>query len=124
KLLAVATIAAAALVFAVVVLRQWGAEARWSTRSFAIVWAGIVLTAAFPFALGAALALLALWALQSRRLWRFTLFAVLTAAASPPAFLLLALLLFGIAVGRHADPRAGVGAGPALGVLRPLRGAR
>ena len=42
KLLAVATIAAAALVFAVVVLRQWGADARWSTRSFAVVWAGIV----------------------------------------------------------------------------------
>jgi len=117
KLLAVATIAAAALVFAVVVLRQWGAEARWSTRSFAIVWAGIVLTAAFPFALGAALALLAIWALQSRRLWRFALFAVLTAAASPLAFLLLALVLFGIAVGRHADRRTVIGAGLAIGVL-------
>ena len=46
KLLAVATTAAAALVFAVIVLRQWGAEARWSTRSFAVVWAGVVLTAA------------------------------------------------------------------------------
>src|SRR5215471_18132704 len=83
RLLAVATISAAALAFAVVVLRQWGADARWSTRSFAVVWAGIVLTAAFPFALGAALALLAMWALQGGRLWRFFLFAVLTLAASP-----------------------------------------
>ena len=117
KLLAVATITAAALVFAVVVLRQWGADARWSTRSFAVVWAGTVLTAAFPFVLGAALALLAIWALQSRRLWRFSLFAVLTLAASPLAFLLLALVLFGIAVGRHADRRTVVGAGLAIGVL-------
>jgi hypothetical protein len=117
KLLAVATIAAAALVFTVVVLRQWGAEARWSTRSFAVVWAGIVLTAAFPFALGAALALLAIWALQGGRLWRFFLFAVLTLAASPLAFLLLALVLLGIAVGRRTPRRTLIGAGLAIGVL-------
>jgi len=117
KLLAVATISAAALAFAVVVMRQWGAEARWSSRTFAVVWAGIVLTAAFPFALGAALALLAIWALQGGRLWRFFLFAVLTLAASPLAFLLLALVLFGIAIGRHADRRIVIGAGLAVGVL-------
>ena len=117
RLLAVATISAAALAFAVVVLRQWGADARWSTRSFAVVWAGIVLTAAFPFALGAALALLAMWALQGGRLWRFFLFAVLTLAASPLAFLLLALVLFGIAVGRRTPRRTLIGAGLAVGVL-------
>jgi hypothetical protein len=117
KLLAVATNAAAALVFAVIVLRQWGTEARWSTRSFAVVWAGIVLTAAFPFALGAALALLAIWALQGGRLWRFFLFAVLTLAASPLAFLLLALVLLGIAVGRRTPRRTLIGAGLAVGVL-------
>src|SRR5438445_582693 len=66
KLLAVATIAAAALAFAVVIGREWGPTARWSSRTFAVVWAGIVLSAAFPFALGIALALLALWALQAR----------------------------------------------------------
>src|ERR1051326_4093723 len=90
KVLAVATIAAAALAFAVVVMRQWGVEARWSSRTFAVIWAGVVLTAAFPFALGAALALLAIWALQARKLWRFFLLAALTLAASPLAFLLLA----------------------------------
>ena len=36
---------------------------------------GIVLSAAFPFALGVALALLALWALQAGRRWRFALLA-------------------------------------------------
>jgi len=117
KLLAVATISTSALAFAVVVLRQWGADARWSSRTFAVVWAGIVLTAAFPFALGTALALLAIWALQGRRLWRFSLFAVLTLAASPLSFLLLALVLLGIAIGRHTDRRTVVVAGIAVGIL-------
>jgi hypothetical protein len=105
KLLAVATIATAALAFAVVIGREWGPTARWSSRTFAVVWAGIVLSAAFPFALGIALALLALWALQARRPWRFACLAALTAAASPLAFLLLTLLLIGIAIDRRADRR-------------------
>jgi hypothetical protein len=117
KVLAVATTAAAALVFAVIVLRQWGAEAVWSSRTFAIFWAGVVLTAAFPFTLGAALALLAIWALQGRRLWQFSLFAVLTVAASPLAFLLLAIVLLGVAIGRRADRRTVVAAGLAVGVV-------
>src|SRR5438445_8225813 len=93
KLLAVATIATAALAFAVVMGREWGPTARWSSRTFAVVWAGIVLSAAFPFALGAALALLALWALQARAHSRFALLAALTLAASPLAVPLLALVL-------------------------------
>ncbi len=48
KLLAVATIATAALAFAVVLGREWGPTARWSSRTFAVVWAGVVLSAAFP----------------------------------------------------------------------------
>ena len=66
RLLAVATIALAALAFSVVVWREWGPTTRWSSRSFAVVWAGIVLSAAFPFALGIAFALLSIWALQTR----------------------------------------------------------
>src|SRR6266480_3839400 len=86
KLLAVATVATAALAFAVVLGRQWGPTARWSSRTFAVVWAGIVLSAAFPFALGIALALLALWAIQTGARGRFALLAALTLAASPVAF--------------------------------------
>jgi hypothetical protein len=106
RLLAVATISTAALAFAVVLWREWGPTARWSSRTFAVVWAGIVLSAAFPFALGAALALLALWALQARKHWRFALLAVLTLAASPLAFLLLALLLVGFGIARWDDRRS------------------
>ena len=105
RLLAVATIATAALAFAVVIGREWGPTARWSSRTFAVVWAGIVLSAAFPFALGTALALLAIWALQAGRRWRFTALATLTLAASPLAFLLLALVLAAIGLSRRAEPR-------------------
>ena len=103
RLLAVATISTAALAFAVVIGREWGPAVRWSSRTFAVVWAGIVLSAAFPFALGAALALLAIWALQARKNGRFALLAALTIAASPLAFLLLALLLAGFGVARWRD---------------------
>ena len=117
RLLAVATIAAAALAFAVVLGREFGPAARWSSRTFAVVWAGIVLSAAFPFALGVAFALLALWALQARQLWRFALVAALTLAASPLAFLLLTLVLGGIALGRRPNRRVLTGAGLALGTI-------
>jgi hypothetical protein len=106
RLLAVATIATAALAFAVVIGREWGPTARWSSRTFAVVWAGIVLSAAFPFALGTALALLAIWALQAGGRWRFAALAALTLAASPLAFLLLALVLAAIALSRRTTPRA------------------
>jgi hypothetical protein len=105
KLLAVATIATAALAFAVVLDREWGPTARWSSRTFAVVWAGIVLSGAFPFALGAALALLTLWSLQAGHRWRFAALAALTVAASPLAFLLLIVVLTGIALARWRDLR-------------------
>jgi len=114
RLLAVATVATATLAFAVLVWREWGPQARWSSRTFAVVWAGIVLSAAFPFALGAALALLALWALQARRPWRFGALAALTAAASPIAFLLLTLVVIGLAIGRRSDRWLQVAAGSGL----------
>jgi hypothetical protein len=99
RALAILSIGIAALAFAVVVGRQYGPVARWSSRTFAVVWAGLVISAAFPFALGFALGLLALWALQAGKRWHFGVLAVLTVAASPLAFLLLAIFLAGIALG-------------------------
>jgi hypothetical protein len=122
RLLAVATVATATLAFAVLVWREWGPRARWSSRTFAVVWAGIVLSAAFPFALGAALALLALWALQARRPWRFTALAALTAAASPVAFLLLVVVVVGVAIGSRAERWLQVAAGTGLVTVALLEG--
>lgn len=101
ELLAVATIALASLAFAVVLWHEWGPTTRWSSRTFAVVWSGIVLSAAFPFALGMALALLALWALQASARWRFAALALLTLAASPVAFVLLVVVLGGVALTRR-----------------------
>src|SRR5205823_2505947 len=92
KVLALVSVAAAALAFALVIGHEWGAAARWSSRAFAVLWAATVLSAAFPFALGVALALLGLWALQNgKRAW-FAVFVVLTLTASPLAFLFLVLV--------------------------------
>jgi len=99
RALAILSIAIAALAFAIVVCRQYGPLARWSSRSFAVVWSLLVISAAFPFALGFALGLLALVALQAGRRWSFGVLAVLTVAASPLAFLLLAIFLAGIGLG-------------------------
>ncbi len=115
RLLAVATVSTAALAFAVVLWREWGPTTRWSSRTFAVVWAGVVFSAAFPFALGAALALLALWSLQARRHGRFALLAALTIAASPLAFLLLTLLLAGFGIARWDDRRALLGPAVTIG---------
>jgi hypothetical protein len=101
KVLALASIATAALAFTMILEREWGPSARASSLSFAVVWAGTALSAAFPFALCAALALLALWALQQGRRGRFAVLALLTLAASPLAFVILAVVLAGIGVARY-----------------------
>ena len=102
-LLGVITVAGAAGAFALVLEREWGDAARWSARSFALVWPGVLLAGEFPFALGAALALLALACLQRGRRWMAAALVVLVLAASPVAFVLLAVVLAGIVVARpHA----------------------
>ncbi|HKC77909.1 MAG TPA: hypothetical protein VKB70_05955, partial [Gaiellaceae bacterium] len=105
KLLAVATVMLSASAFAVVVWREWGPATRWSSRTFAVVWAGIVIKAAFPFALGFALGLLSIWALKAGRRWVFAGLALLALAASPLAFLLLVVVLVGIALDRRGSLR-------------------
>ena len=106
--LAVATVATAALAFTLVTWHEWGPTARWSSRTFAIVWAGIVLAGAFPFALGVALALCALWTLQERAQWVFVALVPLTLAASPLAFALLALIAVGAALAKRIEAKRAV----------------
>jgi hypothetical protein len=106
RLLAVLSIAVGALAFAEVVDREWGAATRWGGRAFAILWAGFVLTAAFPFMLGFSLAVCALWALQTRRRVLFPALVLLTLAASPVALVLLGVVLLGVSAvrGRRLVP--------------------
>src|SRR2546425_12437852 len=103
--LAVLTVAVGTFAFAVVLRREWGSDARWSSVAFGAVWAGFVLTGAFPFALGTSLSLLAILALQRGSRRSFVLWSTLSLAASPLAFLLLAVLLAGVAIARHEAGR-------------------
>jgi hypothetical protein len=115
RLLAVLTVTVAAAAFALVVEREWGSAARWSGRAFALVWPGVILAGEFPFALGGALALLALLALQRGRRWTAAALVVLVLAASPVAFVLLGVALVGIAAARPHALRGNVV--PALAVV-------
>jgi hypothetical protein len=99
-LLSVLTVAVAAGAFALLVEREWGSAARWAGLSFALVWPGVIVAGEFPFALGVTLALLSLLALQSGRRWAGAACIVLVLAASPVAFVLLAVVLVGIVVAR------------------------
>src|SRR4051812_23414490 len=102
RVLALVSVAGAALAFSAVLLRQWGARSRLAGRTFAVLSGGVVVSAAFPFALGMVFALLALWALQARRRGLFALCAVLTIAASPLGFAFLVVVLGGITLARRS----------------------
>jgi hypothetical protein len=108
KVLALASIASAAMAFSIVLYRQWGPDSRVSSRSFAVLWVGIIGAAAFPFALAVSFALLAIWSLQEGRRGRFALCAILTLAASPLAFMLLTIVMAGVALSRRSLRNVGV----------------
>jgi hypothetical protein len=118
KVLALAGIAVAAAAFTLVTAREWGRDAIWASRVFAVVWAAFVITAAFPFALGVAFGALALAAVQARARRRFAALALLTVLASPLAFVLLSIVAAGVFLARRhrwsdevavALPLAGLG---------------
>jgi hypothetical protein len=102
KVLALASIGSAAMAFSIVVFREWGPVSRLSSRTFAVLWVGIIGAAAFPFALAMAFALLAIWALQEGRRGRFAICALLTLAASPLAFVLLTIVIGAAAFSRRS----------------------
>src|SRR5439155_9358568 len=103
KLLAVLSVSISTAAFAAVARNEWGMQSRWSIRVFALVWAALVLSAAYPFMLGCTFALVALWSLQrAARLW-FAITALCTLAASPLAFLLLVVVLAGVALARRGE---------------------
>ena len=99
RLLAVGCVAVSVLAFSLLTGRRWGRAARWSNRSAALVLPAFVLSAAFPFLLGTTLSLLAVLALRDGRRPTFAVLCGLTAAASPLAFLFLALVVLGTWLG-------------------------
>ena len=116
SLLAVLSVAVAAAAFARLLEREWGPAASWAGRSFALVWPGVILAGEYPLALGVSLALLCLLALQAGRRWTGAVFILLALAASPVAFVLLAVVLAGTAAGRRSTLRLRAVAVPAVAV--------
>ncbi len=114
---AVGSFAVATLAFTLVASRQWGPASRWSTLSFAVIWSAFVLTGAFPFDLGIALALSALVAAQAHRYVVCSLLTLLTAAASPLAFVLLAVILLAVGLSKREALGAWRWIGCVLGVV-------
>ncbi len=104
RLLAVLTVGLAAAAFAVLLEREWGRPARWAGRSFAFVWAGTLITGELPFALGVAIALLALLALRAGWRWTSAVLTLLVVAASPVALVLLGIVLAGVLAVRRPPP--------------------
>src|SRR4051812_19917115 len=90
--------------FASLVTREWGTPARWSARLFAVLWPALLVAGQYPFALGTALALVALLCVQRDRPWLVVLASLGALLASPLAFLLLGVALMGLALG-HRDSR-------------------
>jgi hypothetical protein len=105
RVLGLLSLTAATAAYTIIVTDEWGPRARWSARVFGVMWAFFALSAAFPFALGVALALVALAFVQRGRRWWFALFAALALAASTLAFTLLVLLLGGIVLARRSTLR-------------------
>ena len=93
KALATASVAVGASAFGLTVERLWGGCARWAAWAFAVALAASLILAAFPYTLGLACALVALAALQAHRFKLFGLLVLATFAASPLAFLILAVVL-------------------------------
>jgi hypothetical protein len=112
---AISAVAAAGL-FGVLARQRFGSEAGLATLWFGVATASLLIAGQLTFALGVAIGLGALLALQRGRLGVAVALAVITACASPVAGLFLAIA--GIAVALTGHRRAGIAV--AAGALVPI----
>jgi hypothetical protein len=112
--LAVLGVVTAAGVFASIAVREWHSVGRWPARTFAVLLAGQVFTAAYPYDLGLSTLLGALWALQRKRLWLAVCCIAATLGISPLAFLFLALILLALFLRQRRLSRQALVAGGAV----------
>lgn len=115
--MATASVVVAAMLFASILGRRWGAAARWPSRSFAVLVTGQLFTAAYPFDAGTAAMLASVWALQRRRYVLAGVAAVLTVGFSPLAFFFLVLTVVALFLYDRRVTRGVVAYAALLGVL-------
>lgn len=104
--LALLAVVASAALFAALVVREWGEQARWPARAFAVLGSAPIFTGTYAYAAGVAAALGALVLLQRGRPWPALGCAALAAGLSPLAFVFLALVVAAVAIVRR--PPAGL----------------
>ncbi|HZT93432.1 MAG TPA: hypothetical protein VE985_03005 [Gaiellaceae bacterium] len=123
--LAIAGVVLAAVLFASVIAREWPSAGSLPALAFAVLLAGQVFTAAYPFDLGLAMLIASLWALQRHRRWLAVPAMLATLSFSPLAFLFLVLALLALALRQRRLDRTmvivaitvGVAAAVQLGLL-------
>jgi hypothetical protein len=106
--LAIACVAVGVCGVHAITSHRWPGQRRWVALSAACIGPTIVVSAEFPFLLGAATGLAAVAALDRRRWWLFGAACVLTAAASPLAFVLLTLTVVAVLLGDRRPRRVKV----------------
>ncbi len=99
--LSVAAVIATAVLFAVLVVGEWGRAARWPARIFAVLCGGQLFTGAFDYTVGFAMLLATLVLIQRGRNRSAMLGSVATIAISPLAFLFLCVVLVAVWIPRH-----------------------
>jgi hypothetical protein len=103
--LAVAAVIGSAALFASICRQEWGAQAVWPARVFAVLASGSIFTGTYTYALGLAALLAAIRALQARRLWLALAAAALCIGFSPLAYVFLCLACAAIALARGRPDR-------------------
>ncbi len=117
---AVLSVLVSSVLFERVALRAYGPTARWGAVMFAVAAVGDVWIGRLVFAMGVALALACVFALQRERNAWAAVFAALCAAASPVAGVLLALAGVTYALHERSSRTALVVAAPACAVVAAL----
>ena len=107
---------ASTVLFASIVLREWGRAALWPARVFGVLAAAPMFTGLYAYSLGFTAMLATLKLLQLRRLWLAAVVAALTVGFSPLAFAFLCLIVGAYALSRRQIARRHVWFGVGLGV--------
>ena len=115
--LVVGAAVASSILFASITRREWGEQALWPSRAFAVFAAAPLFTGLYSYSLGFAAMLGTVRALQANRTWPAVLLAALTLGFSPLAFLFLCLLLVSILVARRRLTESSAVLGGAVVVL-------
>jgi hypothetical protein len=119
--LVVLAVVVSAVLFASLVVHEWGADARWPARAFGVLAAAPLFTGTYSYALGVTASLAALRLLQTGRPWLAVGGAGLALAFSPLAFVFLCMTLVAIAAARGRVDRRTVALAAALAGLAVLQ---